>query len=238
MSKTVVIPRTFSWFRQRLSLSKALVLVDFMLYGTLLAQMLQQYQSASVHEYLGIFFSLMLVFHIILHRRWFLSLLKGRWNGARVVRVMVVGLSLLCGVVLVASGLGMSKILVGFTLIQNNSELLRSMHLVSTYGSFVAFSLHIGIQMNLLSRMSFKKKQLKKSLSFRVFSRLGSLVVFLAGVLCFVHLDLVAYITGSVPFAFIDTSVSVFQTLFEFVLVGAAFIELGSVGIWCARTKR
>lgn len=85
-------------------------ITDILMYALLLAQMMYVFIGNNVHEFLGIAFFVCLVIHIIIKRWWFKTLFKKK-SRQRMFFDIVTILLLLTAVALMASSMGVSRII-------------------------------------------------------------------------------------------------------------------------------
>jgi len=89
------------------------LVIDVLMYGLLLAQMLYVFTGNTVHEIMGITFMACVVAHIIMKRKWIAATLKRKkhTSGARVFADVVTLLLLLTILTLAVSSMGVSRLL-------------------------------------------------------------------------------------------------------------------------------
>ena len=66
------------------------MLVDVLLAFDLVIVMATALIEEAPHEYLGIALAVLAIAHVVLNRRWFASLAKGRWNAVRVLQALTI----------------------------------------------------------------------------------------------------------------------------------------------------
>lgn len=87
------------------------VIVDILMYGLLITQMMYIFTGNNVHEILGIAFFVCLVLHVIIKRRWFGTLFRKKKPRSRALFDVVTCLLLLSIVILMLSSMGVSRFL-------------------------------------------------------------------------------------------------------------------------------
>ena len=120
------------------------VIVDGMLIVTLLLSMAYLLIGIDNHEIVGTVFFILFIVHIILNRRWFFSVFKGKYSG---MRIFFIGLNFLIFVMmigLIISGMIFATYTPNFIKIANSIEMARLLHLLTAYWCFVLLSLHLG----------------------------------------------------------------------------------------------
>lgn len=107
----------------------------------LLFQMTRQFLPGAVHEATGIALGACVAAHVVLNRRWFAALGRGRWTALRVVSTTVNGALLVVFAAMVVSGLAMSGIAVDLGL-AGHTTVLRGVHaLCALVGAGLAVAL-------------------------------------------------------------------------------------------------
>lgn len=155
------------------------------------------------HEYLGIAVFVAFVAHIVLNRRWFRALTRGRYNVVRVLQlVAIVGL-VVCIIGQMASSLVLSKFAFGFLPALPGAAIARRVHMLCSYWSFVFAFAHAGLQLRGFGRLV----RAKGAPSAAVWAaRVAVVAVSCYGVYAFVRMNMGAYLLGQVQFAYGDFS--------------------------------
>ena len=98
----------------------------------------------TAHEVIGIAMAALMIGHIIMNRKWFAAIFKGRYNARRMLTT-VVNLSLIiCVLTSMVSGIMISKHIFTFLNIEVGVSLMRTLHLLAAYWGFVLMSFHAG----------------------------------------------------------------------------------------------
>ena len=170
------------------------------------------------HEYVGVALFVAVVAHIVLNRRWFRALFRGRYNAVRVLQlVAVVGL-LACIAGQVVSSLVLSKYALGFLPALPGASWARRVHMLCSYWMFVFSFAHVGLHVRTPRDLS----------SWQIWAlRIIFAAIACFGVYSFLQLNLWAYLTGQVQFAFVDPSVPIALSMARYasiaVLVAGVF---------------
>ena len=155
------------------------------------------------HEYVGIALFIAVVAHIVLNRRWFKALFRGRYNAVRVLQlVAIVGL-LACIVGQVASSLVLSKYALGFLPALPGAGWARRVHMLCSYWSFVFSFAHAGLQFKGFGRLA-RPKGSGSPVDAVWLGRIAVIVVACYGAYAFAQVNMGAYLLGQVEFAFVD----------------------------------
>ena len=99
-----------------------------------------------VHQCLGMMMLVLWIVHTVLHRRWYGTLMKGKYNPYRILQLVInLGITISCVLVMI-SGLSMAWFLpTGFGL-----EYARTIHLVSTHWYFLFMCAHLGMHLSMM----------------------------------------------------------------------------------------
>ena len=226
------------WNWDRLSATKlngkktAKVVVGIAMALVLVAIMSTALVQEAAHEWLGLALFALLVVHVVLGRKWFSALFRGRWSIVRVLQVaMLAGLAL-CVVGQVASSLVLSKHAFGFLPALPGAGWARRVHMLCSYWAFIFAFAHVGLHAR------FPKPKAPGALWA---IRIAMIAIACFGAVSFAQLGLPLYLTGQVQFAAVDfgtplpltltryTSIAVLVTMLFHYLRGAA-LAIGRQG--------
>ena len=120
--------------------------LDILMFVLLVGEMAFFYLPPLVHEAVGVAFLLPILWHLVLNRRYVSSLGRGRWNGPRLVRLLLNILLVVSCLVTIVSGCLTSSVLfadvVPFSLRSNPS--LYQLHSTAARYFLVLAGLHLG----------------------------------------------------------------------------------------------
>ena len=200
--------------------------VDIGMTVALLFLMTYEMIGQSLHEWLGIGMFLLFVIHHVLNRRWFGSLLKGKYTPFRIwqtVLVVSVFFSMLGSMV---SGVIISRSVLSFLPIHGGSSFGRNLHMLSAYWGFVLMSLHLGLHWNMM--LGAMGKAIKGTSTARIWIlRIIAIAVAFYGVYAFVKRDIWDYMLLRVHFVFFDYDEPLFFFLLDYIAVMSLFIFVG-----------
>ena len=98
-----------------------------------------------IHQICGIALSVLWAVHVVLNRKWYGSLFKGKYQPFRIMQLIVNCGVLICAVLLMISGLLMAWFIpadwVGVTL-----GFARTTHLLASHWYYIFMAFHIGLQ--------------------------------------------------------------------------------------------
>ena len=104
-----------------------------------------------VHEILGVALFVLWAIHIILNRRWYGAIFKGKYNPYRVMQTVINCCILICTIFLMISGIILSNQLFTFLNIQSGLGFARIAHLISSHWYYLFMSLHIGLHVGVIT---------------------------------------------------------------------------------------
>ena len=163
--------------------------VDMLLAADLVAVMATALVEEVPHEYLGVALFVLMVAHIVLNRRYFTHLAKGRYTPLRVLQLLAVIGLIACVIGQVASALVLSKHAFAFLPAIPGAAWARTVHMLFSYWCFIFAFAHVGLQV---------KAKLP------VWLQVPLIAVACFGAVSFVQLDMAAYLFGQVMFAAAD----------------------------------
>ena len=111
-----------------------------------------------VHEILGVGLFVLWAIHIVLNRRWYGGIFKGKYNPYRIMQTVINCCILICTIFLMISGIILSNQLFTFLNIQSGLGFARIAHLLSSHWYYLFMSLHIGLHMGRLFQNVATKK--------------------------------------------------------------------------------
>ena len=103
-----------------------------------------------VHEILGVGLFVLWALHIILNRRWYGAIFKGKYNPYRVMQTVINCCILICTIFLMISGIILSNHVFTFLNIQGGLGFARIAHLLASHWYYLFMSLHIGLHVGRL----------------------------------------------------------------------------------------
>ena len=122
----------------RLWLSLTMMLLYVAALGCLLT-------GTGAHEWVGLAFCSLCVPHLLINRRWFKSITKGRYTFRRHTNFLVNILLLLSAITLCVTGILGSRHIFGFLNFNGGMD-IRSLHTFAAYWGLVLLGVHMGLQ--------------------------------------------------------------------------------------------
>ena len=111
-----------------------------------------------VHEILGVALFVLWAVHIILNRRWYSALFRGKYNPYRVMQTVINCGILICTIFLMISGIILSNHIFTFLNIQGGLGFARIAHLLASHWYYLFMSLHIGLHVGMIANKIKQKK--------------------------------------------------------------------------------
>ena len=149
--------------------------VDVLMSVILLCLMAYQVTGETVHEWLGIGMTVLVIVHNILNRKWYGALFKGRYKAARLLQTAV-NILLLISIALTAfSGMSMSGHAVPFMYGILKMTSARPLHLAMSHWTFVLMGLHLGMHVPVMlsAAKASDKARTAITISFAIAAALG-----------------------------------------------------------------
>ena len=200
------------------------IVIDLAMALLLLLLMAYSLIGEELHEVIGTVMMALFIVHHVLNRRWFSSLNRGRYDASRIFHTLIDLLLLAAMILQPLSGILMSRYLYTFIKVEGVAELVRTVHMVSTYWGFVLMSIHAGTHLVAPLRMLERK-----SSGMRNVVLILMLIVSVYGVYAFVKRGFIGYMFMRTMFAIFDYSESVMAFIGDYLAVMVLFMSLGLV---------
>ena len=197
-------------------------IVDVCMTVLLLCLMAYQVTGESLHEWIGIGMTVLVIVHQILNRRWYAAIFRGRYNIYRIMTASV-NIALLLSFALTAfCGMSMSGHAVPFLYGMAKVSFARRMHLSMSHWAFVLMGLHLGFHIPVMAA--------KLKLRDKVKLILSAVLCFLAGIGLFLFLKngIPDYLFFRVPFAFLDYEKAGLLVFLENILMLLFWVYTGA----------
>lgn len=176
------------------------------------------------HEIIGISMAVLFTAHIVLNRKWFTALFRGRYGARRIVTTVVNLLLMLCVLTSMVSGIFLSKYVFRFLGIHALSSLMRTLHMLAAYWGLLLMSFHAGTH----SSKVFSELK-NKPVRFTAFIMFAALSAY--GVYAFIKRGFADFLFGKVMFVFFDYSEPFIFYYLDYLAVIILFMTLGGIVI-------
>ena len=148
-----------------------------------------------VHQVLGILLLTLWFSHMVLNRRWYGSLFKGKYNSYRRMQIVVnIGITV-CAILQMISGLMMAWFM-PVEAIGGGIEFARTAHIVASHWYFLFMCFHIGMHISMMAS--------RVPVRYLGYTRLAIGVVSCYGIYAFIIRGLWRYILLLQQFFFLD----------------------------------
>ncbi|WP_249595635.1 DUF4405 domain-containing protein [Peribacillus frigoritolerans] len=120
------------------------LVIDLSMTVLMLVAMAYQITGNAMHELAGVLLCLLFITHNILNRRWYKTIFKGKHNVRRILSIVVNLLFLVSMAVVMISSVTISRDMIPFIPIDNDTVLLQ-IHVMTSYWGFIFMAVHIGM---------------------------------------------------------------------------------------------
>ena len=202
---------------------------------TLLLLFLMAYQvtGETLHEWIGIGMTVLVIIHQILNRKWYGALFKGKYRPYRIVTTAVNILLLLSFALTAFCGMSMSGHAVPFLYGIAPITFARRMHLSMSHWSFVLMGLHLGLHIPAMTAR-VKLEGSKKTLVSAAFCCIAGI-----GLWLFLRNNMTDYLFFRVPFAFLDYEKAGALVILENIVMLLFWAFIGvQCSLLCMRSAR
>lgn len=197
-------------------------IVDIAMTVVLLCLMAYQVTGEAAHEWCGIAMTALVIVHQILNRRWYGTLLKGKYHAYRIAATALNILLLAAFALTAFCGMSMSGHAVPFLYGMTRVSFARQMHLSMSHWAFVLMGLHLGFHIPAMTAKLGKKAKTALAAAFLCAAGVGLYL--------FLRSGMADYMMFRVPFAFLDYDKAAWLVFLENLLILLFWAFLGSVG--------
>lgn len=172
---------------------------------TLLLLFLTGYQLCGdiAHEWAGTAMFVLFIAHHLLNFNWHKNLFKGKYNARRTVILCNDILIFSDMLIMMYSGIIMSRHVFSFLPISGGTMLARRLHILGSYWGYLLMSLHLGIHIKMFVNMIKKRVKIPAAAVF-----IPNLFIAAYGVYAFIKRDFLTYMFLRSEFVFLDYSES------------------------------
>lgn len=185
------------------------IIIDVLMTVDLLFLMGYQLWGDAAHEIVGAGLFLLFIVHHILNWNFYKNLFRGKYTPMRILQLIMDGLVLAVMIMLMVSGITMSRHVFAFLPIHSGMATARRLHILGSYWGFILMSMHVGLHWNQILGM------LRKTAGFKKTSKIRKVFCFAAGILIagyggyvLVKRDFPTYLFLKTEFVFLNYSES------------------------------
>ena len=124
--------------------SSAKILTDILMLFLFLLLMAAPHTGNAAHEWLGVLLAVVFLLHTWLNRLWYQTLLKGRYNIRRTVRLLLNAFLLLSIIGTLASAVPISRTVFAFAGFKGELS-FRTVHVFCAHWCFILAAVHLGL---------------------------------------------------------------------------------------------
>ena len=230
---TQVAGRTLKQLNLR---SKANRIIDIVMVLFLPLLMAYSLIGETFHEVIGTAMFVLFILHLILHRKWWKAVPKGRYNAYRAFITVLNLILLVLMLMQPLSGISMSHHLYTFLPFTGIAASARNIHLVLGYWSYVLMSLHLGLHMEPVIQGITKGKEQTQAVQWT--GRILAFLISAYGIYAFIKRGLPGYMFMQTMFDFFDFGEPVIFFIADYLAVMVLFAAAGFVIGKLLKTKR
>jgi hypothetical protein len=176
------------------------LVIDLVMTVLMIVAMAYHITGNTIHELVGVFMLILFIIHNILNRRWYKTIIKGKYNAQRILRISVNLLFLVSMVVVMISSVPISRDIFPFFPI-NNDLILRQIHVLTAYWGFIFMAVHIGLSWGTIINAVRKMTGITGSSRIRTISlRVIAVLIVVYGVQTSFETDMGSKLTVYNPF--------------------------------------
>ena len=183
-----------------------------------------------IHEILGSALIILFFIHLWLNRWWLKTLFRGRYNLTRVILTLANILLIADVILILASGLIMSRMFDELPFADGLMSFARSAHISASFAGYVIMSFHAGLNWHIFSAMMFRRWKPGK-----IFPHVIAIAFMIWGVFAFVRRNIWAYMTLESSFVFFDFDEPFMYFIADYVAVMILFACLGHYTVLALR---
>lgn len=206
------------------------IIIDICMTILLFVLMAFHYVGLQWHEITGAAMLVLFILHHILNGNWYQSLGKGKYRSSRILLTVVDAVLLVDMVLLMFSGIVMSRYVFRFLDLPVSKAWARGMHMTASYAGFLLMGFHIGLHYGMIMGMVKKaffvsgtaKQNGKKQFIVTWIFRGIAVLIAIYGAHALYTRKFMDYISQKVMFAFFDYE----EPVIYFVLDYAAIMGL------------
>ena len=215
------------------------IAVDALMTLALLFLMGHPFWGDAAHEWAGAGMFLLCILHHILSRRWYQTLLRGRFTPARILWLVLTLLLLLAMLGLMVSGVLLSNHVFAFLPLHGGVSFARLLHMAASHWGFVLMALHLGLHWGMFVALAGKALRLRRPCRIRqVLLPVLSGGVAAYGAAAFFRRGLLTYMLVRTRFVFLDFSEPVGLFYLDYLAMMGAFVFAAHYGRAVARAAK
>ena len=216
------------------------IIVDIAMTALFMVCMGYHLTENKTHEWLGTILFALFILHHILNFGWYRGLFKGKYTAVRVIHTLVNVLFTVDVLLIMASGIMLSRNVFAFLNIFGGMT-GRRLHMISTSWGYVLMAMHLGLHWGMVVAMSKKavakilKRQPAQMASGKIVCGMLTLAISAYGAYAFVTRQLAQRMFLLVEFAFFDFDELPSLFFADYLMIMALFAAVAYYGIKLTR---
>lgn len=181
------------------------IVIDIIMTFVLLLLMGYQFWGEAIHEWMGVGMFMLFILHHILNRNWHKNIVKGKYTPLRTLELIIDLLLFADMLLLIYSGVVISKMAFAFLPINGGLALARRLHILGSFWDFILMSLHIGLHWNML--WGLFRNAMGSKINWKwsnILWFIAGLAVVIYGIFAFVKREFVTYLFLKSEFVLMD----------------------------------
>lgn len=181
------------------------IIIDILMTFALLFLMGYQLWGDAAHEVAGASLFLLFIAHHIFNIGWYKNLFKGKYTPIRILQLVMDLLVLLVMIMLMYSGITMSRYVFDFLPVRGGMAAARRLHILGSYWGFILMSIHLGLHWNMVLGMMRKGSKIKETSKSRTaICFVIGFIIAVYGIYVFIKRDFITYLLLKTEFVFLD----------------------------------
>ena len=171
------------------------IIVDVLLMLFMLMEYSKAYLTPEIHEIIGLCLIVLIIIHLILNRRYFKAILKGKFNKKRIFDVIVNIVFLASFILTCVFGILSSQEILTFLNIKNISIIY--LHKILAYICIIFLGFHLGITL----------KKFFKKIEKTIWKYVIYLAIIICGIYSCIKIDFYSHLIGKTGFSLVSGNI-------------------------------
>ena len=174
------------------------IVIDILMFILMLLEYSKLYTGQLLHEVFGILLLILFILHNILNIKFYKGLLKGKYNLQRITITVINFLLLMCLLFSIILAIPISESIFKFLNLSANMT-VRKLHTIFGYWSLILMSIHLGLNLKILSAKI--KNKVKERKIIKIILYIIELIIVALGIKAIIDTNLGLYLVGKASFA-------------------------------------
>ena len=174
------------------------IVIDILMFILMLLEYSKLYTGQLLHEVFGILLLILFILHNILNIKFYKGLLKGKYNLQRITITVINFLLLMCLLFAIILAIPISESIFKFLNLSVNMT-VRKLHTIFGYWSLILMSIHLGLNLKILSAKI--KNKVKERKIIKIILYIIELIIVALGIKAIIDTNLGLYLVGKASFA-------------------------------------